>query len=329
MDTIFEYMRSIDFFVAILRMATPLILCSMGVLIVRKSGVVCIAFESMMLVSAFGGVIGSAYSQNIWVGTLAGIAFSVAFAVLFGYFVLVLLANNMLVSLALNALGSGGTVFLLYALTGDRGNTTSLKSLQYPAVDIPLIKDIPFVGEILSGCNLMTYVALISVPLVYLLLFKTPIGLRIRAVGENPDAAESLGTSTIKVRFLALIIAGLLAGLAGMYMSMGYVSYFTRDMIAGRGFISIAAQNLGGSMPFATLIWSLVFGVSSAVANAFQSVNMPPEFLKMFPYAATIFGLMVVGIMENRREAALKSAIKRNTLKVADDPFGKGSSYVE
>jgi simple sugar transport system permease protein len=299
-------------------MATPLILCSMGVLIVRKSGVVCIAFEAMMLVSAFGGVIGSAYSQNIWVGTLTGIAFSVAFALLFGYFVLVLQANNMLVSLALNALGSGGTVFLLYALTGDRGNTTSLKSLQYSTVEIPLIKEIPFVGEILSGCNLMTYIALISVPMVYLLLFKTPIGLRIRAVGENPDAAESLGTSTTKVRFLALIIAGLLAGLAGMYMSMGYVSYFTRDMIAGRGFIAIAAQNLGGSMPFATLIWSLVFGVSSAIANAFQSVNMPPEFLKMFPYAATIFGLMVVGIMENRKEAALKSAIKKNMIKVAD-----------
>ena len=323
MNTIFNYMLSVDFFIAILRMATPLILCSMGVLIVRKSGVVCIAFESMMLVSAFGGVIGSAYSQNIWIGTLTGLAFSVAFAVIFGYFVLVLLANNMLVSLALNALGSGGTVFLLYALTGDRGNTTSLKSLQYPVINIPLIEDIPFIGEILSGCNLMTYIALIAVPLVYLLLFKTPLGLRIRAVGENPHAAESLGTSTNKVRFLALIIAGVLAGLAGMYMSMGYVSYFTRDMIAGRGFIAIAAQNLGGSMPFATLIWSLAFGLSSAVANTFQSVNMPPEFLKMFPYAATIIGLMVVGIMENKREADQKSEMKRNAQKIADDPLIK------
>ena len=280
MNPILSYMLSTDFFIAILRMATPLILCSMGVLIVRKSGVVCIAFESMMLASAFGGVIGSAYSENLLVGTLTGLAFSVSFAVLFGYFVLVLLANNMLVSLALNALGSGGTVFLLFALTGDRGNTTSLKSLQFPAIEIPLIKEIPFIGEILSGCNLMTYIALLSVPLVYILLFKTSLGLRIRAVGENSDAAESLGTSTIKVRFLALIIAGVLAGLAGMYMSMGYVSTFTRDMIAGRGFISIAAQNLGGAMPFATLIWSLVFGVSSAIANTFQSVNMPPEFLK-------------------------------------------------
>jgi simple sugar transport system permease protein len=318
-------MVSTDFFIAILRMSTPLILCSMGVLIVRKSGVVCIAFEAMMLASAFGGVIGSAYSGNLLIGSLAGLAFSVTFAVMFGYFVLVLKANNMLVSLALNALGSGGTVFLLFALTGDRGNTTSLKSLQFPAIDIPLIKDIPFIGEVFSGCNLMTYIALLSVPIVYLLLFKTSTGLRIRAVGENPDAAESLGTSTTKVRFLALIIAGILAGLAGMYMSMGYVSYFTRDMIAGRGFISIAAQNLGGSMPFATLIWSLVFGVSSAIANAFQSVNMPPEFLKMFPYLATIIGLAIVGITENRKVAAQKNLIQKNALKIIDKPLANNN----
>jgi len=324
MNTIFTYMLSTDFFVAIVRMTTPLFLCSMGVLIVRKSGVVCIAFESMMLVAAFGGVIGSAYSQNLWVGTLAGLAFSVSFALLFGYFVLVLKANNMLVSLALNTLGSGGTVFLLYALTGDKGNTTSLKSLQFPMIEIPLIKDIPFVGEILSGCNLMTYIAWISVPLVYLLLFKTPMGLRIRAVGENPDAAESLGTSANKVRFIALIIAGILVGLSGMYMSMGYVPYFTRDMIAGRGFIAIAAQNLGGSMPFATLIWSLVFGISSAIANAFQSVSIPPEFLKMFPYAATIIGLMMVGIVENRKTASQKNLLRKSALEsVSDRPEKK------
>jgi ABC-type uncharacterized transport system permease subunit len=317
MNTIISYILSPDFSTAILRMATPLILCSMGVLIVRRSGVVCIAFEAMMLVSAFGGVIGSAYSGNLIIGMLTGLVFSVLFALLFGFFVLVLMANNMLVSLALNALGSGGTVFLLYALTGDRGNTASLKSLQFPVINIPILKEIPFVGEILSGCNLMTYIALLSVPLVYILLFKTSIGLRIRAVGENPDAAESLGTSTIKVRFLALIIAGILAGLAGMYMSMGYVSYFTRDMIAGRGFIVIAAQNLGGSMPFATLLWSLIFGLSSAIANTFQSVNIPPEFLKMFPYVATIIGLMVVGMMENQKELSQK---KRKLMQARNNP---------
>ena len=302
MESVLKYIFSTQFLVAVLRMSTPLILCSMGVLLVRKSGIVCIAFESMMLAAAFGGVIGSAYAQSLSVGILCGVGLSVLFALLFGYFVLILKANNMLVSLALNTLGSGGTVFMLYALTGDRGNSTSLASLQFPTVNIPFIQDIPVLGRILSGHNVLTYVALLSVPVMFIILMKTPLGLRIRAVGENEGAAESLGTSPVKTRFIALIIAGVFAGFAGMYMSMGYVSAFTRDMISGRGYIAIAAQNLGGSMPVPTFFWALVFGASNAIANAFQAINMPPEFLQMFPYVATVVGLMLVGMTINRKK---------------------------
>lgn len=302
MSGVLDYIFSVNFIIAILRMATPLILCSMGVLLVRNSGVVCIAFESMMLAASIGGVLGSAYSQNLWVGLICGVGLSVIFAMLFGVFVLILKANNMLVSLALNTLGSGGTVFLLYALTGDRGNSFGLQSLVFPAINIPFIQDIPVLGSILSGHNVMTYVALLSVPLVYVLLMKTPLGLQIRAVGENEHAAESLGSSALRIRFIALLIAGIFAGLAGSYLSMGYVSAFTRDMVAGRGFIAIAAQNLGGFMPIPTFIWALIFGASNAVANAFQATNMPPEFLEMFPYISTIVGLLLVGITINQKE---------------------------
>ena len=183
MESVLGYIFSTEFIIAILRMSTPLILCSMGVLLVRNSGVVCIAFESMMLAAALGGVLGSAYSRSLLVGLLCGIALSVLFAMLFGFFVLVLKANNMLVSLALNTLGSGGTVFILFAFTGDRGSSTSIQSLQFPTVNIPVIQDIPILGNILSGHNILTYVALVSVPVVYLILMKSPLGLRIRGVG--------------------------------------------------------------------------------------------------------------------------------------------------
>lgn len=319
MDTILAYIFSSDFIVAVLRMSTPLVLCSMGALLVRRSGLVCIAFEAMMLAASFGGVVGSAYSQSIWVGLFSGLASSILIAMIFGYFVLVFKAHNMLVSLALNTMVSGGTVFLLYALTGDRGSSTNLMSLKFPVLNIPVIEDIPVIGKVLSGQNMMTYIALVSVFLVYLLLFRTPIGLRIRAVGENPDAAESLGTSKIHVQFLALFLGGVCAGLAGMYMSMGYVPYFTRDMIAGRGFIAIAAQNLGGTMPFATMIWSLVFGASSAIGNALQALNMSPEFLQMFPYVATILGLMIIGLVENRNVAKAHTAVHSGSTKLAHD----------
>ncbi len=323
MESVLGYIFSTEFIIAILRMSTPLILCSMGVLLVRNSGVVCIAFESMMLAAALGGVLGSAYSRSLLVGLLCGIALSVLFAMLFGFFVLVLKANNMLVSLALNTLGSGGTVFILFAFTGDRGSSTSIQSLQFPTVNIPVIQDIPILGNILSGHNILTYVALVSVPVVYLILMKSPLGLRIRAVGENKNAAESLGTSAMKTQFVALFIAGIFAGLAGMYMSMAYVSAFTRDMIAGRGFIAIAAQNLGGFMPIPTLIWSLVFGASNAIANAFQAINMPPEFLQMFPYFSTVLGLMLVGMSINQQEKKKAAEIEEKS-KLADACEGNG-----
>ena len=323
MESVLGYIFSTEFIIAILRMSTPLILCSMGVLLVRNSGVVCIAFESMMLAAALGGVLGSAYSRSLLVGLLCGIALSVLFAMLFGFFVLVLKANNMLVSLALNTLGSGGTVFILFAFTGDRGSSTSIQSLQFPTVNIPVIQDIPILGTILSGHNILTYVALVSVPVVYLILMKSPLGLRIRAVGENKNAAESLGTSAMKTQFVALFIAGIFAGLAGMYMSMAYVSAFTRDMIAGRGFIAIAAQNLGGFMPIPTLIWSLVFGASNAIANAFQAINMPPEFLQMFPYFSTVLGLMLVGMSINQQEKKKAAEIEEKS-KLADACEGNG-----
>ena len=316
MESVLGYIFSTEFIIAILRMSTPLILCSMGVLLVRNSGVVCIAFESMMLAAALGGVLGSAYSRSLLVGLLCGIALSVLFAMLFGFFVLVLKANNMLVSLALNTLGSGGTVFILFAFTGDRGSSTSIQSLQFPTVNIPVIQDIPILGNILSGHNILTYVALVSVPVVYLILMKSPLGLRIRAVGENKNAAESLGTSAMKTQFVALFIAGIFAGLAGMYMSMAYVSAFTRDMIAGRGFIAIAAQNLGGFMPIPTLIWSLVFGASNAIANAFQAINMPPEFLQMFPYFSTVLGLMLVGMSINQQEKKKAAEIEEKSKQI-------------
>ena len=321
MESVLGYIFSVEFIVAILRMSTPLILCSMGVLLVRNSGVVCIAFESMMLAAALGGVLGSAYSQNLVVGLLCGIAMSVVFAMLFGFFVLVLKANNMLVSLALNTLGSGGTVFILFAFTGDRGSSTSLQSLQFPVINIPVIEDIPILGSILSGHNLLTYVAILSVPVVYIILMKTPLGLRIRAVGENENAAESLGTSAMKTRFIALFIAGIFAGLAGMYMSMAYVVAFTRDMIAGRGFSAIAAQNLGGFMPVPTFIWALVFGASNAIANAFQAIQMPPEFLQMFPYVATVVGLLLVGMNINHQEKKKTQEIEKKS-RLADAAHG-------
>ncbi len=295
MGTILDSFFSVQFVFTILRVGTPLLFASMAALIVRKAGIMCIAFEGMMLFAALGGVIGSSYTQSAFIGVLTGVLFGVAIAMAFAYFVLVLHANNVLTGLALNILGSGGTVFCLYVITGDKGASTRLNSLSVPSLDIPLLQDIPVIGQILSGHNLLTYLALLTVVAVYIFINRTVLGLRIRSVGENPHAAESVGIKVERTRFIASVISGAIASLGGVYMSMGYLPFFTRDMIAGRGFIGIAAQNLGGGSPIPTLFASLAFGTAEAAANVLQSLRLPSEFMQMLPYLATLVGLVFVG----------------------------------
>lgn len=142
---------------------------------------------------------------------------------------------------------------------------------------------------------------------VYLLINKSPMGLRIRSVGENPDAAESVGISVIRTRFTALIITGILSGLGGAFMSMGYVSWFARDMAAGRGYIALAAQNLGNATPLGTCLASFLFGVADALSSSLQVLSVPAEFIQMIPYVTTVIGLVIYAA-RRKRQTAKKSA---------------------
>ena len=295
MSIIMESIFSTEFVFSILRMATPLLFAAMATLIVRKAGVMCIAFEGMMLFAALGGVIGSAYSQNVFAGVVSGVIFGLLIAMIFAYFVLVLNANNILTGLALNTLGSGGTVFILYVLCGDKGTSTNLNSLTVPNLTLPVIEKIPVLGDILSNQNMLTYFAVVTVAAVFILMNKSALGLRIRSVGENPDAAESVGINVVKTRFIAIVIGGVLASLGGVYMSMAYLPFFTRDMVAGRSFMAIAAQNLGGGNVIPTMLSAFLFGSAEALSNVMQSLRLPAELMQMLPYIITLIGLFFVG----------------------------------
>ena len=273
----------------------------------RRAGIMNISLEGMMLVGALFGVIGSTYTQSVLAGVACAVASSLALSLIFAYFVLKLRSDLILTGIALNLMASGGTVFLLSVLCGDKGVSTSMNSLVVPSVDIPVIKDIPVLGEIISGHNLLTYGALLSVAVVYLLINKSPMGLRIRSVGENPDAAESVGISVIRTRFTALIITGILSGLGGAFMSMGYVSWFARDMAAGRGYIALAAQNLGNATPLGTCLASFLFGVADALSSSLQVLSVPAEFIQMIPYVTTVIGLVIYAA-RRKRQTAKKSA---------------------
>lgn len=298
-----------DFAFMVFRVTTPILFTALGAMISRRAGIMNISLEGMMLVGALFGVIGSTYTQNALIGVLCAVAASLLLSLVFAYFVLKLKSDLILTGIALNLMASGGTVFLLSILCGDKGVSTSMASKVVPSVEIPLIKSIPVLGKILSGHNILTYVALLSVIVVYVLINKSPLGLRIRSVGENPDAAESVGISVVKTRFIALMITGILSGLGGAFMSMGYVSWFARDMAAGRGYIALAAQNLGKATPIGTCLSSFLFGIADALSSSLQILSVPAEFIQMIPYVTTVIGLIVYSAGRRKKSKKMQAAL--------------------
>ncbi len=307
-DLVLQGIFSALFIASVLRISTALILPALGGLITDLSGSINIALEGTMLVSAFTGVIVSGFSHNIWLGVLAGIASGVLFSGLLAYFHLYLGTDIILAGTAFNILASGGTIFLLYMLTGDKGSTSTLASGMVPTVNIPFIEDIPFLGTVLSGHNIFVYLAFILAFLVERLLYHTKFGAHLRAVGEEPVAATSVGINVRRVKFVSLLISGFLASLGGLNLSMAYLSSFQRDMTAGRGFIALAAVYLGGRKPWGTVVAAIVFGVADALSNQLGTLKIPSQLVQMIPYVITILALVLNGV---RNRAKIIEQTKR------------------
>ncbi len=308
MNNLLSSIFSVEFGYAIFRVMTPLFFPAIGVAITAMAGSQNIAMEGIMLISAFFGVIVSAFTGSLWLALFAGIAAGLVLSAILGYFHLKLKADIFLSAIALNMFASGITIFLLFLFTGDKGSTSSLKSLVFPEIQIPLLKSIPVLGPILSGHNILTYFAFLSAFLFYFLIFKTPLGLRIRAVGQNPHAAESVGINVSRIKMYALLISGFFGALGGLYLSMGYVSWFSRDMTSGRGFIAVAAATLGGTMPLGTFVASIFFAFVSTVAIYIASLNIPSELIQIIPYLITVIALAVFSVRASRKKKEKKDS---------------------
>ena len=281
------------FVFSIFRITTPILFAALAAVVADRAGVTNIGLEGIMMISALTGVIFSAWTQSAWIGLLCAILLGMLTALMIGFFALKLKTDIILAGIAVNMLGNGGTVFFMYLASGDRGYSANLASKVMPTVNIPVLQDIPVLGGILSGHNILTYLAFIFVALVWVLLYKTPMGLQIRAVGESPNAADSVGVSVNRIKYIALGISGALAGMGGAFMSMGYMSSFNTNMPAGRGFIALAAEAMGRGEPIGTMLTSLLFGFADALANNMQSLGLPQELVAMTPYVFTVVGLAV------------------------------------
>ena len=295
-----------DFFSTILRAATPILFATLGASIAAKAGITNMALEGMMLFSALFGVIFSSITQSAWAGLLITIVIGGLMGMGLAFFVLNLKTDEILAAVAINLVATGGTVLIMVAFSGDRGVSSSIRSVAAPTVTIPFISQIPFIGKVISGQNVLTWFALISVLVLHLFLYKTPLGLSIRAVGENKNAAESVGISSKKIQYIALIISGALAAAGGFYLSGGYMNMFTKDMSNGRGFIALAASSMGGNTPVGGFLVSLLFGIAQALANIMQLKSiMPYEIVLMVPYLTTLIGLGVYYYAQKKRKERL------------------------
>ena len=267
-----------------IRNATPLIFAALGGMFSERSGVVNIALEGLMLISAFAGVVGASLSGNALVGLATGLAAGLLFA----------LIHALIISgTAINLLALGGTGFLMVEIFGSGG--TSPRVSGFKEVPIPLLSDIPVIGTALFNQSLLVYLMYFLIPITYLAVFRTPFGLRLRATGEVPEAVDTAGVSVWRMRYYGVALSGLLAACGGVYLSMGILSAFTENMTGGRGFIALAALIFGRWNPIGAAAAALLFGFALAVTFQVPQEVIPLEFIQMLPYILTIVVLAGFG----------------------------------
>ena len=304
MEAIFTEVFWVSFLFATIRMATPLLLASMGEIVSERAGVFNIGLEGMMLMGAFCGFLGLHFTGSVWIGILAGMTGGALLALVSAYLNVTLGVDQIVSGIALNIFAVGFTSSFFRIIFGT--NQPQVEASQMTPLEIPLLEDIPLFGPILFNQVPLVYVTFILVPVLWFVLFRTTIGLKIRSTGEHPLAADIAGVKVVAVRYMSVLFAGALAGLGGAYLALGALNLFNDNMIAGRGFIALAVVIFGRLNPFGALGAAFLFGAAEALQLRLQAMGLdvPYQILLMLPYVATV--VAVVGLIgKTRLPAAL------------------------
>ena len=298
-DLWLQFVLTID---ATIRVATPLMLCAMAGLFSERSGIIDISLEGKMLLAAFAAASVAALTGSPWLALAGGILISLLFSLVHGFACITHKGNQVISGLAINILASGLTVTIGIAIFAQGGQTPFLSSDQrFSSITLPFAQaagSIPIIGtiykEILSGHNLLVWLAFLAVGLTSLIVFRTSFGLRLRAVGEKPEAVDSAGISVVAMRYQAVMIAGILCGIAGAYLSVAHGAGFVREMTAGKGYIALAAMIFGNWRPLPAMMACLMFGFLDALAARLQGVSLPmigevpTDLILVLPYVLTV-----------------------------------------
>jgi ABC-type uncharacterized transport system permease subunit len=272
----------------------PLSFAAIGGVINERSGIVNIGLEGMILAGAFFGIWAAAWSGSWLIGLLMAMVFGGLFALIHAFFCIHLRTDQIVSGFAINFLALGLTGYLFRSIYGTQGTPSDISRI--PDITLPkFLRDIPYFGEIFGQLNLMIWLMFILLVASWVMLFKTPIGLRLRSVGEHPRAADTVGINVYAVRYAAVIASGMLAALGGAYLSIGFTGSFNENMSAGRGYIALAAVILGKWNPLGAFAATLLFGFGYAIQIPLQrEADISANLLSTLPYVLTLIALVGV-----------------------------------
>jgi len=297
MDLLFD----VNLLNATIRMVTPILLAALGASLCLRAGLFNMSLEGLLLVGAFGAVLGNYVTQNLWLAGLTAIGFSLGFSLVFGYLTIFWRANEIVVAVALNLMATGLTTFLLRSIFDVKGAFYDKDMIGLPHLDIGMLSRIPILGPMFNGQTWIVYFAFLTVILLYVYYYKTVSGFRLQAVGEHYLAAQSIGIRVRAYQFAAVLICGVLCGLAGAQLSLGQVTMFTEGMTSGRGFIALVAMMLGKSGPLGILAASLLFGFMDALSVQLQGFAIPAHITLLLPYLMTLVALFLYQLNQSKR----------------------------
>ncbi len=303
-----SYMLTPDLLAATLRISTPIILAAMGGLLCMRARIFNIALEGFMLIGAFFAIAVIEWTHgSVWLGLLGGTISGIIAALLYGFVIIKLRADQIVVGIAINLLGYGLSSFLLKALFDSPGAFRPEIINKIPEVNIPFLENIPYIGDAFAHHSLMVYFSFLVVLISYILLFKTPFGLAVQSIGEEPDAAKTAGIRPEVIQIIVIIWSGALCGLAGAHLSSGIVSGFIEDMVQGRGFTAFTAIVFGVNHPIWTFFASVLFGFADALGIRIEifGSGIPPSILKMFPYILSILVLTIGSAVRSKQNTTL------------------------
>lgn len=273
-----------------IRVAIPISFAALAGMLSERAGVINMGLEGIMLIGSFFGVVGSYVTGNAWMGLLfacfSGIIMGLVLAVLTVGFK----CEHVLAGVGINIFASGITIVLLQMIWDSKGKSSMVAGLG--VVRLPAISSIPVIGTMIGSISPLFYILVLCVVILWILLYRTPAGLRIMVIGENPEMAGTMGVNVYRLQYLCVMASGMLAAMGGAYLSIGDINMFSKDMVSGRGYIALSMVILGNWKPVWVAMGGLVYGFAQSLQFRLQSVNIPPQLVQMLPYVLTLIVLL-------------------------------------